>query len=130
MNITRLVVISGLAISLLLSTWSFAGDGHGKSAIYQLAEIMHRLKHYPSPQGKRELQMIVQAKSTTNNERIIAKAMMNLEHEPAAEDIPFLKKVINDKKATHGEREIASIVMNLNHRPSSQDKSRLKKLMH
>ena len=80
MNMVRLVVTSGLALSLFLSTWSFAGDGHGKSAIYQLAEIMHRLKHYPSPQGKRELQVIVQAKSTTSNERIIEKAMMNVEH--------------------------------------------------
>ena len=130
MNTIRLSIIAGLATSLFLSSWCFAGEGHGKSAIYQMAEIMHRLKHYPSPQGKRELQMIVQSKSTTSNERIIAKAIMNLEHQASPQDIPLLKKIVNDKAATLGEREIASIVMKLDHRPSSEDKSRLKKLMH
>lgn len=129
MSMIRLFVINGLTISLFLSTWCFAGEGHGKTAINQMAEIMHRLKHYPSPQGKQELQAIVQAASTTGNERVIAKAMMNLEHQAIASDIPLLKKVINDEASTHGEREIASIVLNLDHRPSNNDKSRLKKLM-
>lgn len=129
MNMNRFFVIFVLAISLLLSGWCFADGEHGKTPIYQMAEIMHRLKHYPSPQGKRELQAIVAAQGVTDNERIIAKAMIDLEHQVAPEDIPMLKKVIDDKASTDDEREIASIVLSLDHRPSNQDKSRLKELM-
>ena len=129
MNRIRFFVVSGLALNLLLGTWCFAGEGHGKSAIFQMAEIMTRLKHYPSPQGKRELQTIISASSTTANERIIATAIMNLEHQPAAQDIPQLKKVINDKAATQHERDIASIVLNLDHRPTAADKNLLKTMM-
>lgn len=77
-----------------------------------------------------ELQAIVQAANTSENERVVAKAMINLEHQVASGDVPLLKKVINDKAATKGERVIASIILNLDHRPSSQDKSQLKELMH
>lgn len=129
MNTIRFFVVSGLAVSLLLGSWCFAGEGHGKSAIFQMAEIMDRLKHYPSPQGKTELQAIISASSTTANERIIATAIMNLEHQPAAEDIPKLETLINDKTATQNERDIASIVLKLDHRPTAADKKLLKAMM-
>lgn len=130
MNTTRLFVVGGLAMSLFLSSWCSAGEGQGKSAMSQMAEIMHRLKHYPSPQGKSELQAVLNAASTTANERVIATAMINLEHAPAAQDIPLLEKVVNDKSATKNEREIASIVLKLDHRPTAQDKKTLKAMMH
>lgn len=42
MSMIRYFVISGLAMSLFLTTWCFAGEGHAKTAISQMAEIMHR----------------------------------------------------------------------------------------
>lgn len=129
MRTIRRFVVSGLALSLCLGTWCFAGEGHGKSAIYQMAEIMYRLKHYPSPQGKRELQMVISASRTTPNERIIAKAMMNLEHQPAPQDIPLLEKVITNKASTQKERQLASIILKLDHRPTAEDKTQLKAMM-
>lgn len=129
MNKLRLLAVCMLSASLFLSAWCFAGEKDEKTAINQIAEVMHRLKHYPSPQGKRELQAILQSKSTTTNERIIANAMLNFNHHPASEDVPLLEKISNDKTATYAEREIASIVINFNHRPSTQDKNRLKELM-
>ena len=125
----RHVIVSGLAISLFITSWCFAGEGHEKTAIYQMAEIMHRLKHYPSPQGKKELQAIIDASSTSENERVIAKAIMNLEHQPTEQDIPLLKKVIDNEASKEAEKTIASIVLNLNHRPTREDKNRLKELM-
>jgi len=129
MSALRRLVVSGLAMSLFLSTWCFASEGYGKSAIYQMAEIMYRLKHYPSPQGKRELQTIISASSTTSNERIIATAMINLEHKPAPQDIPYLENVINNKASTQQERQLASIVLKLDHRPTAEDKAQLKAMM-
>jgi len=129
MSMNRFFVIFGLAISLLLSGWCFADGEHGKTPIYQMAEIMHRLKHYPSPQGKRELQAIISASSTPANERIIATAIMKLEHQPASDDIPLLEKVINDKSSSQNERDIASIILKLDHRPTAMDKNQLKAMM-
>ncbi|MDT8385041.1 MAG: hypothetical protein RRB22_11555 [Gammaproteobacteria bacterium] len=129
MKMMRIITIMGLAASLLLGGWCFAAEGHGKSAIAQMAEIMHRLKHYPSPQGKQELQTIISASSTTENERVIARAMMNLEHQASPQDIPLLKKLIDSKASTPQEREIAAIIVNLDHRPTEQDKEKLKTMM-
>jgi hypothetical protein len=112
------------------SSPAFSSEGsHGKSAIYQMAEIMHRLKHYPSPAGKEVLKGISQAKSTTENERVLATAMINLEHAVASSDAPKLKALINNGGASTHERELAGIILNLDHRPSSKDKAQLKAMM-
>ena len=129
MSFIRILVVSGIIASIFFSAGCFADTGHGKTAVYELAEILHRLKHYPSPQGKKELQVIVDAQGSTENEKVIAKAIMSFMHEPAAHDIPVLQKIADDKGASPDERELASIILNLGHRPTRQDKSRLKALM-
>jgi len=129
MPIFRIFVLGIIALGLLSSVAVFAGDNHEKSATYQMAEIMHRLKHYPSPVGKEVLKKITQAAGTTENERIIATAMLNLQHKVASSDIPKLEAVIADKKATAHERELAGIVLGLDHRPSKQDKAKLEAMM-
>lgn len=129
MPILRVFSFGLILFSLLSGVTAVAGETHDKSAIYQMAEIMHRLKHYPSPMGKEALDKIRQAASTTENERTIATAMMNLHHKVADSDIPKLKVLIADKKSTTHERELASIVLNLNHRPTKEDKATLKAMM-
>jgi hypothetical protein len=120
----------GIAVAGLFSTVIVIADtSQDKSAIYQMAEIMHRLKHYPSPLGKEVLNKITQAPNTTENERTIATAMMNLQHRATASDIPKLKAVINNKKSTVYERKLAEIVLTLDHRPSKEDKTQLKAMM-
>lgn len=129
MNMIRISIISILSAALLFSGWSIAGEGKSRAAIFQMAEIMYRLKHYPSPQGKAELQAIIDTAATTGNERILANAMINLEHKVSSKDVPLLKKVIDNTASSQHERELASIILNLNHRPSNQDKSQLKAMM-
>lgn len=129
MSILR-VFILGIALVGLFSIVPFVTEaGQDKSAIYQMAEIMHRLKHYPSPLGKEVLNKIIQAPNTTENERTIATAMINLQHKAADSDIPKLKAIIENKNSAAHERELASIVMKLDHRPSKQDKAQLKAMM-
>lgn len=130
MSILRIFLVGILALGLFSSVTVFAGGNHGKSVTHQMAEIMHRLKHYPSPVGKEVLKKITQTDSATDNERTIATAMMNLQHKAASADIPKLKAVIADKKSTSQERELATIIMNLDHRPTTQDKAQLKMMMH
>lgn len=125
----RILVLGILALGLLNSVTVFAGGNHEKSAIYQMAEIMHRLKHYPSPVGKEVLNKIKQAPGTTKNERILATAMINLEHHVADSDVDSLKGIIADKAASAHERELATIILNLDHRPTKQDKATLKAMM-
>ncbi len=125
----RIFVLGIVALGLLGSVAVFAGSDHEKSATYQMAEIMHRLKHYPSPAGKEVLNKITQAAGTTENERTIATAMLNLQHKVVSSDIPKLEALIADKKATVHERELATVVLGLDHRPSKQDKAKLEMMM-
>lgn len=129
MSILRILLLGILALGLFSSSNVFAGGDHEKSAIYQMAEIMHRLKHYPSPVGKETLNKIKQSPNTTKNERTIATAMINLEHHVDDSDVPGLKGIIADKAATAHERELASIILNLDHRPTKQDKAVLQEMM-
>ncbi|HEC19941.1 MAG TPA: hypothetical protein ENI97_11435 [Gammaproteobacteria bacterium] len=126
MQYMRILVLGMVLFGLLGGTAVYAA---GKSATYQMAEIMHRLKHYPSPVGKETLHRIAQSDSASKNERTIATAMINLEHRVAAGDIQKLKAIINDPNATPHERELASIVLNLDHRPTAADKAKLKAMM-
>ncbi len=130
MSTLRIFVLGIVTLGLLSSvTTVFAGGDHEKSATYQMAEIMHRLKHYPSPAGKDVLNKIAQAANTTENERTIATAMMNLQHKVASGDVPKLEAVIANKQSTAHERELATIVLGLDHRPTGQDKAKLKAMM-
>lgn len=125
----RFTIMSLLAFTLLWSVNIFAEDGKGASAMHQMATIMHRLKHYPSPQGKKTLQAIVDDKMTTANERTLAKAMMNLEHHVNPADVDGLKALMASSGATDDEKALAKIILNLNHRPTSEDKKRLEAMM-
>ena len=125
----RIVIQITLSLSLILSVTSLSIAAEGASAIKEMAVIMHRLKHYPSPQGKETLQAIVDNKSTNKNEATIAKAMLNLEHKVISSDIAGLKSVVASKDASADEKAFATILLNFSHRPSSEDKQRLKGMM-
>lgn len=100
-----------------------------QSAIQQMAIIMHRLKHFPSPQSKETLQLIVTSSSTSEREKVLATAILNLNHRALLDDKIKLKKIMEDKNASADERDLASIVYNLDHRPTKGDKKRLKEMM-
>jgi hypothetical protein len=117
-----------LVIFMLQGTVAIAEESHG--AMYQMAKIMHRLKHYPSPVGKAELQKIVDSSASTEREKVLAMAMINLEHHVNSADAPKLKAIINNAAASDDERDLANIILNLNHRPTGADKARLEKMMH
>ena len=118
-----------LLLCLFLGAATFSVAAEGASAIKEMAVIMHRLKHYPSPQGKETLQAIVNNKSTNKNEAILAKAMLNLEHKVISSDIAGLKSIVASKDASADEKDFATILLNFSHRPSSEDKQRLKSMM-
>lgn len=125
----RMFVLGLVTCGLFTTSIVFSEVQRHKSAIYQMAEIMHRLKHFPSPVGKDVLSKIVRAPSSSENERAIATSMINIQHKAAASDIPKLRAIITNKKSTPHERELASIVLWLDHRPSIQDKDQLKAMM-
>jgi len=102
----------------------------GATPMAQMAEIMHRLKHFPSPQGKETLKQIVADESTTANQRVLATAMLNLEHTVDPQDAPKLRALMADASASPDEKALAEIILNLDHRPTKQNKARVKMMMH
>ena len=101
----------------------------GQTPVQQMAVIMHRLKHFPSPQGKETLQQIIDSPSTSEREKDLATAMLNLNHRALLDDKVKLKKIMEDKDASADERDLASIIYNLDHRPTKGDKKRLNEMM-
>lgn len=125
--ILRSTVLMILALSLLWVSNSTAGEG--SSAIKEMATIMHRLKHFPSPQGKETLKTIIANKSTSENEKTLATAMLNLNHMAIAADKPKLQAIMDSASASANEKALAGIILNLNHRPTGEDKKQLKAMM-
>lgn len=97
--------------------------------IMKMAEIMQRLKHFPSPAGKQTLQQIISSSATSKNQRILATAMLNLNHKAIDSDKPKLKSII-DGSASANEKQLATIILNLDHRPSKADKQALSSMMN
>ena len=125
----RITILVTLSVSLFLGSVNFSIAAEGASAMKEMAVIMHRLKHYPSPQGKETLQAIVDNKSTSKNERTLAKTMLNLEHKVISSDMAGLKSIAASKDASADEKAFANILLNFSHRPSGEDKQRLKSMM-
>ena len=125
----RITILAILSLSLFLGAANFSVAAEGASAIKEMAVIMHRLKHYPSPLGKETLQAIVDNKTTTENERTLAKTMLNLEHKVISSDTAGLKSIVASKDASADEKAFASILLNFSHRPTGEDKQRLKSMM-
>jgi hypothetical protein len=125
----RIAIHITLSLSLFLGAANFSVASEGASAIKEMAVIMHRLKHYPSPQGKETLQTIVGNKTTKKHEATLAKAMLNLEHAVASSDIAGLKSIVSNANASADEKAFATMLLNFDHRPSSADKKRLKAIM-
>lgn len=108
---------------------SAVSEQPSQSAMQKMAMIMHRLKHFPSPQGKDILKGIIDSKATTDRERDLATAILNLNHRASDEDKMKLKKIMDNKNASANERDLAGIIYNLDHRPTKADKSRLEEMM-
>lgn len=121
--------LGSLFFALFLASSVQASPDQPSAAMQQMATIMHRLKHYPSPQGKQELQAIMDNHATSKNERVLASAMMRLQHAAMADDKPGLKHIMDDEGARAAERELAGIIYHLDHRPSSADKKMLQHMM-
>lgn len=115
-------------VILVMSTAFSSGlvlAGEKNANIVKMAEIMQRLKHFPSPAGKQSLQQIISSSVTSQNERILATAMLNLNHKVIDSDKPKLQSII-EGSASANEKQLAQIIINLNHRPTKTDKEKLK----
>ena len=102
---------------------------NSQSALQKMAVIMHRLKHFPSPQSKDTLKQIIEDKSTTARQKDLATAIINLNHRALVDDKIKLRKIMENQNAPMDERDLASIIYNLDHRPTKSDKSRLEQMM-
>ena len=97
-------------------------------AVQTMSGILMKLNHFPSDDEKKTLQALVDDKTTTADERVVAQALINMKHKPAAEDQTKLEAVAKSKTASESVKTLATIVAGLNHTPSEADKEKLKKL--
>jgi len=98
-------------------------------AIQEMAEIMIHLNHHPSDSEKGSLKNIIKNDSTTDWERVLAKAVLNLKHKATASDKKKLNGIMEDQSAPTAVRDLAGIIYNLNHKPTGGDKEKLGKMM-
>ena len=122
------LLISLFFVSLLAGT-AQANTDQPSATVQKMATIMHRLKHFPSPQGKQELQVIINDSASSENERALARAMLNLQHKALGDDKARMKLIMDDAQASASERELAGIIYHLDHRPSSADTQKLQAMM-
>jgi hypothetical protein len=97
-------------------------------AVQTMSGILLKLNHFPNEGEKKALQQLVDDKTTTAEERVVAQAMLNLQHKATAEDKTKLEALVKDAKAPESVKTLATIVLGLNHAPSDADKEKLKKL--
>ncbi|WP_455210710.1 hypothetical protein [Kaarinaea lacus] len=128
-NFVGVLMFFGLLSPLAAEKNPSTAKTGNQSAIQQMAVIMHRLKHFPSPQSKETLQHIITSSSASEREKDLATAILNLNHRALLDDKIKLKKIMEDEDASADERDLASIIYHLDHRPTKGDKKRLQEMM-
>ena len=117
-----------VSVALLLAVVVSPLAAAETKAVQTMSAILMKLNHFPSDEEKKSLQQILDDKTTTADERVVAQALMNVKHKPAAEDQAKLEAVAKGKTASESVKTLATIVAGLNHTPSEADKEKLKKL--
>ncbi len=125
-NTRRYLPLLALLLSLGAVTTSFAAAE--TKAVQTMAGILVKLNHFPSDAEKASLKAIVEDKTTTASEKVVAEALMNLQHKVTAGDKTKLDELLKDKAATESVKTLATILVGLNHMPAEADKEKLKKL--
>jgi hypothetical protein len=116
--------ISVLSALLILGVTSLASAAETK-AVQAMAGILTTLQHFPSTSDKQILGQIVEDKTTTDDERTVAKALLNVQHKVAAGDKASLDALVANAKASSGVKTLAGVILSLNHMPSADDKAKL-----
>ena len=111
----------------LSNTLVVAAEGSG--AIYSIAKVLLDFTHVPTVSQKASLQGILDDKSTTVAEQVLARALMNVEHIASSEDKPKLAAIIRDESAAPAVKALATILDNLTHTPTELDKRKLRRLL-
>ena len=125
MNSKKIVGFMSL-LGLLLSVQTALA---ASVAVQEMAGVLVHLEHFPSDAEKTKLKGIVDNKSSTEQERVLATAISNLKHKATAEDKDKLKHLMDDTTTPAEVRELAGVVLNISHMPSAEDKGKLEKLM-
>ena len=129
MNKRTKILFLGM-ITLFIGTFFqsnvFAHADHDKDAIIiKMADIMINLEHFPTADEKKKLQSVLDAASSTDQEKIIANAIMHIQHTSTEEDQEKLQLIIDNTVATSTVNTLAKIVQSFSHGISKTDKRKL-----
>jgi len=101
----------------------------GKPAISSMAKILLDFSHIPSVSQKATLQGILDERTTTVAEQVLAQALINVEHIASPDDKPRLEALLTDQSAPPAVKTLAAILNNLTHAPTEVDKKNLRRLL-
>ena len=118
-------IVSVLSALLVLGLAVSSANAAESKAVVAMSGILTTLQHFPNTSDKQILGQIVEDKTTTADERTVAKALLNVQHKVAAGDKAGLDAVVADAKASSGVKTLAGIILSLNHMPSADDKTKL-----
>jgi hypothetical protein len=121
----RIIIVSAF---VFLGFAASVTNSAESNAVHTIAGILMKLEHFPTDADKASLKQILEAKSATKDERIVAEALMNVQHKAADADKPKLEAIVQSEKAAGSVKTIASILLNLSHVASASDKEKLKAL--
>jgi hypothetical protein len=121
-------VVCGLTSIVLLHTTSIDAAG-ATDAICSIANVLLDFTHVANPSQKAKLQEILDDKTTTASEQLLAQALINVEHVARPDDKPKLEALIRDESAPRAVRALAAIISNLTHTPSEADRKELRRLI-
>jgi hypothetical protein len=118
-------LLSVLSALLILGVTSSIATAAETKAVKAMAGILTSIQHFPSTSDKQVLGQIVEDKSTTADERTVAKSLLNVQHKVAAADKAGLESIVADAKASSGVKTLASVILSLNHMATADDKTKL-----
>ncbi len=121
----RVSILSAVACLGLMTCTVHAGESE---AVQTIAAILETFNGSPSDADKGALREIAGEKTSTADEKTLAKALLNVQHKVADGDKSKLEAIVKDGKALQSVKTLATIILNLNDTPSEADKEKLKEL--
>jgi hypothetical protein len=117
-----------MPVLLAVALWLADAGGPSCSAVAAIAAILLDLEHTCADRQCAELDAIIQAPSTTDEERAVARAVRRILHTPHPRDVPVLRALSRDWRVSSELRLLATMAGHFVHRATPAQREQLGRL--
>jgi hypothetical protein len=103
-----------------VTTGAAAADAQ-PSGVETIARVLSEFVHVCTPGQREILHTLIDSRTTTGEERVLARALLRVEHVPDPADVPRLLAIASDLSLPEGVRTVATVLQRLVHMPTEQD---------